>query len=154
MQKYVYITFLIILNIHVSWLIQTKVDGIQGFSRFFKAKYRHFKGPVTSMNEGVMTKTLTIFSQKLFSRMIFIYIPSWEQNSNINRIFFHQFCKDFIYILYSEQLKPKNNFTRLFKILFLNSRLFNMFKASKTALLIQGYSRIFKACANPVYSCE
>ena len=32
-----------------SWFIQTKADGIQGFSRFFKAKYRYLQGPMTNM---------------------------------------------------------------------------------------------------------
>ena len=32
-----------------SWFIQTKADGIQGFSRFFRAKYRYFQGHMTNM---------------------------------------------------------------------------------------------------------
>ena len=32
-----------------TWFIQTKVDGIQGFSRFFKAKYPHFQSSTTNM---------------------------------------------------------------------------------------------------------
>ena len=36
----------------ITWFIQTKADGIQGFSKYFKAKFRHFQGPYNEHELG------------------------------------------------------------------------------------------------------
>ena len=45
-----------------SWFIQTKADEIQGFSRFFKVKYRHIQGPINVL------KILTKMSHNIFNQ--------------------------------------------------------------------------------------
>ena len=118
---------------------------MQGFSMFFKAKYPHFQGPITYMKYGVMTKTLTILILKLIVHMIFNFILPFEKfifilNNNRN-IFIINCIKTLIkwatIYFNNEQLRPKNVFSRLFKIFFK----FKAFKGLKTIPLIQGYSR-------------
>ena len=100
------------------------------FQGFFKAKYHHFFTP--NMEYGIMIKIVVIFSHKLFC--------SYYDLSKTNEP---------QYILTKNNSNPQNHFSRLFKILFSNSRLV---KALKTIFIIQGYSGVFKSCANPDYA--
>ena len=128
-----------------TWFIQTKADKIQGFSR---PNIDIFQGLITKHEVGSHDENLVFYSQILFFYMIFTFILPCEQKIINNKNFFIQLDRNEPQFFFNnEYFKPKNHFSRLFKIYFFKFKAFQGLENCFLNLrLFKGFQGLCEPC--------